>query len=96
MPSTIFPDWFQSVMILVFLLITIYLVIQQANEMKKIQERARKKSKIITVIDCGGEKQERPFREGDFVGATAGCREGVEGRITTIYAIEEKEEGKRS
>jgi len=96
MPAGLFPDWMQSIMVLILLLVTIFLVVQQANEMKRLQEGPKRRGKIVTRIDCGGEKKERPFQEGDYVGKQVDCGGEERGWIVAIYSLEEEQKGKKS
>ncbi len=83
-------EWIQPILILVTLGIVIMLTLRQASELRRLQESANIRPKIITVIDCNGERRERDFREGDYVGLTTPeCSGGSEGIIIGIYAIEQ-------
>ncbi|MEB3779400.1 MAG: hypothetical protein GSR85_04125 [Desulfurococcales archaeon] len=83
-------EWIQPILILVTLGIVIMLTLRQASELRKLQESANIRPKIITVIDCNGERRERDFKEGDYVGlSTSECSGGSEGVIVGIYAIEQ-------
>ncbi len=97
MPAdTIFPEWFQSLMLLAMIGLIILLAVKQANELKQLRNQAGRKPKIYTVEVCGDKETTREFREGDYVGAPVECEEG-QGRITMIYAVyPEPEKGKKS
>jgi len=92
-PQGLLPDWLQAVLMIVFLAAIIALTIQQASEMKKIRERASRRPRIVVEVECEGGVQRRGFAEGDYVGKPVDCPSGEgQGRITRIYAEEEKEE----
>ena len=93
MPNTLFPEWFQSILLLVFLGLAIAIALQQARELKKIQVAGQKK--VYTVLQCGDKEYTREYKEGDYVGGRVECNEG-EGVITKIYAIyPQNEKGKK-
>ena len=91
--NALFPDWLQSLLLLIFLGLAIILAFQQANELKKLQKSSNKK--VYTVIVCGDKEHTRQFREGDYVGAKVACNGEGEGRIVKIYAIVPEEQGKK-
>ncbi len=90
--NALFPDWLQSILLLLFIGIAIILAIQQANELKKLQKTSKKK--VYTIIECGDKEQVRPFKEGDYVGGKTKCN-NEEGIISKIYAILPEEPGKK-
>jgi len=84
-------EWLQPLLLIVMLMAVIALTLRQATELRRMQEQAAKKTKTLTIIDCGGQgRVERSFKEGDYVGKRVGeCKEG-EGLIVAIYTVEEK------
>ncbi|MCE4600335.1 MAG: hypothetical protein F7C38_02045 [Desulfurococcales archaeon] len=93
MANPLFPDWMQSLLLLLFLGIAIALALQQAKELKKIQVAGQKK--VYTLLQCGEKEYTREYREGDYVGARTNCNE-EEGIITKIYAVyQQGEKGKK-
>jgi hypothetical protein len=84
-------DWLQPLLLIVMLMAVIALTLKQATELRRMQEQASRKTKTLTIIDCGDSgKVERSFKEGDYVGKRVGdCQEG-EGLIIAIYTVEEK------
>jgi uncharacterized membrane protein len=91
--NSVFPDWLQSLLLLLFIGLAIVLAIQQANELKKIQKSSNKK--VYTVIECGDKERTRQFKEGDYVGAKVPCNGEGEGRITKIYAVVPEDKSKK-
>ena len=91
MPETL-PAWIQSIAIILAVAATIYLIIRHARELEEIQRRLHRQVKRTTIIECGGKRSERPYRQGDYVGATIQCQDGSTGRITGIYTIDEERE----
>ncbi len=84
-------SWIQPILILITLGIVIMLTLRQASELKRLQESANIRPKIITVIDCGGERKERDFKEGDYVGLVIPeCGGEKKGLIVGIYAVEQR------
>ena len=95
MPQGLIPDWLQAIITIVFIAAIILLTLQQAGEMKKLQQAAKAR-KIVTVVDCGGKREARAFSEGDYVGKRVECPSGGgEGVIHYIYAEQEEREEKR-
>ena len=90
--SGVFPDWLQSLLLLLFIGLAIVLAFQQASELKKLQRSNNKK--IYTIIHCGEKEHTRQFQEGDYIGAKVQCN-GEEGRIVKIYAVIPEEQGKK-
>ena len=92
MAQGILPDWLQAIIMMALIASIIAFALQQAGELKKIQERARRKPKIIVEVVCNGKKEMKPYGEGDYVGKTIPCPSGEgTGTIIKIYAEEEQE-----
>ncbi len=93
MVQGILPDWLQAIIMMALIASIIAFALQQAGELKKIQERARRKPKIIVEVDCNGKVERKPYGEGDYVGKTIQCPSGEgSGVIVKIYAEEEERE----
>ncbi|MCE4612426.1 MAG: hypothetical protein F7C07_01145 [Desulfurococcales archaeon] len=84
-------EWLQPLLLIVMLMAIIALTLRQASELRRMQEQASKKTKTLTIINCGDSgRVERSFKEGDYVGKRVSeCKNG-EGLIEAIYTIEEK------
>ena len=84
-------EWLQPLLLIVMLMAIIALTLRQASELRRMQEQASRKTKTLTIINCGESgRVERAFKEGDYVGKRVDeCKEG-EGLIEAIYAVEEK------
>lgn len=84
--------WIQPLLLMIALGVVIMMTLKQARELKKLQEGASAKEKVLTLIECGGgQKREREFREGDYIGKRVNeCGEG-EGLIVGIYAVKEEQ-----
>ena len=91
MPETL-PAWIQSIAVILAVAATIYLVIRQAKELEDIQRRLQRRVRRVTIVECGGKRSERPYRQGDYVGAAVECQDGSTGRITGIYTVDEERE----
>jgi len=63
--------------------------------MKRLQEGPKRRGKLVTRIECDGEKKERPFQDGDYVGKQVDCGEGKQGWIVAIYSEGEDEKEKK-
>ncbi|MCE4602970.1 MAG: hypothetical protein F7B18_07295 [Desulfurococcales archaeon] len=86
--------WIQPLLLMIALGTVIMLTLKQARELKKLQEASNSKEKIITLIDCNGEKKERDFKEGDYIGKRVEeCSDG-DGIIIGIYAVKEEAKDK--
>ena len=95
MPQGLIPDWLQAVITLIFIIAIVFLTLQQANEMRRIQQAAKAR-KVKTIVDCGGRREERAFSEGDYIGKRVECPGGEgEGVIHLIYAEQDAGEGKK-
>ncbi|MCE4619196.1 MAG: hypothetical protein F7C37_07140 [Desulfurococcales archaeon] len=84
MATSLFPEWMQSILLLIFIGLAIALALQQTKELKKLQMPTRKK--VYTIVRCGEKETRRDYKEGDYVGKKVECQDGV-GLITKIYAI---------
>lgn len=95
MPQGLIPDWLQAVITIVFIIVIVLLTLQQAGEMKKLQQAARAR-KVVAEIDCGDRKERRAFSEGDYIGKKVECPSGQgEGIVYLIYAEQEASEGRK-
>lgn len=88
----LFPDWMQSILLLIFIGLAIALALQQTKELRRLQLPSKKK--VYSVIQCGEREVTREFAEGDYVGRKVECDESAEGLITKIYAIYPQTESK--
>ncbi len=94
MPQGLLPDWLQALLMLVFIAAIVLVTLQQASELRRLQERAARSKKIIVEVACGESREKRGFSEGDYVGKRVPCPSGEEeGVIVAIYS-EGGEEGK--
>ena len=89
-------QWIQPLILLLALGTVIMLTLKQARELKRFQEEAYKREKIVTIIECGDSKVEREFKEGDYIGKSIECWEGATGIIVGIYALREEKDKARS
>ena len=90
--TSLFPNWLQSLLLLLFIGIAVILALQQASELKKLQKSSKKQ--VYTVILCGDKEKTRFFKEGDYVGGRDNCND-EEGIITKIYAVIPEESKKK-
>ena len=66
--------------------ILMLLLFRQMYESRKAIEASRIQRKLVTVEECNGERKERDYREGDYVGKVVGeCKEGKRLVITGFY-----------
>ncbi|MCE4621935.1 MAG: hypothetical protein F7B19_01300 [Desulfurococcales archaeon] len=84
MPTGLFPEWMQSILLLIFIGLAIALALQQTKELKRLQMPSKKR--VYSIVKCGDKETQREFREGDYIGKKVECGE-QEGLITKIYAI---------
>lgn len=84
MPTGLFPEWMQSILLLIFIGLAIALALQQTKELKRLQMPAKKR--VYSIVKCGDKETKREYREGDYVGKRVGCGD-QEGLIIKIYAI---------
>lgn len=89
--------WLQALAIILASLLAVYFMIKQAREVEEMQKRLAAPVRRYTIIQCpSGEKKERPYRQGDYVGKQDQCPNTDEtGRIIGIYAEKEEPEKKR-
>jgi hypothetical protein len=87
-------EWLQPLLFLVLVGFTVFLVVKQSRDLRRLEEKASSRKRYVTVIDCGGSRVEREFREGDHVGARVPECGGREGVIAAIY-VEEVKGGSR-
>lgn len=81
-------EWVQGLLFIVIVVLTLILVLRQVAEAKSMQGQSQER-RFYTIIDCGGKRVTREYREGDYVGKSVeGECGGAAGYIVGIYAEE--------
>lgn len=80
-------QWIQSLIMILLLAFLIATMLQQMGEFRQPRESRR----LVTVEECGGQRSERDFQPGDYVGRVVGsCSDGSPRRVVAIYAVKQQ------
>jgi hypothetical protein len=81
-------EWLQPLLLMLLIGVLLLLLLRQTMELSRMREAVRI-TRVLTLVACDDKVEQRPFKEGDYVGLIVGeCGEGKQARIIGIYVEE--------